>query len=806
MREPKSAKALLRRLFDDLPDFDFGCTGGEIDYIQPTLRKPAFRRRRLKDRADSATQHSSLSAIFGYLLRGTGKLEYGVTSDSDWIRYMRFPSDRMPLADGKHYGQSDFGPQNPDVINWDAKSAKRWLTEFLIPKLQSEPRTQIFVLGDPGAGKSTLIKYLLNTNHNVIRDEWVIFSRFEYLKFKESWWDRKDIQGSLDKYLSYIMLRDAIHFYAYDRSRYQKTSRMDCSILTDERFGDLMFQVAVDLNLSPQVASNWHNEIQGCIQPDGLNLDKLRNIPHDVRASLLSHLDDIYENSRSSVNPTIFCVIMDGLDYISIDDFVFNNEQHELLAYIMSRRSDLTNFRISHNKSKYVRSIPMFVMRGNTFDHFNREREIDVAKASIFQVAPIDPEVTIYNAILRASDLMVKAGDLGENQRDALVVRLFRSIAYVMASINKRAKIGKNRRAVYGLFGYNIRTQMEFIHKLFITIIDEAMTSGTLKLIDIKSPFEIIDVIDGEIGRRIIKRRRYRLIELLLFSYIPWFETAIIYSSDDDDESYIGDGRWCRDNPQFTGVVDNVFNYTTTKHPNDPDQHCFLEKVRIIQSIMIAESGDVTPTPSAVGRALAETAQRAVATSEERYFPKKAQILKKMRELSGYVPRDFVHSLYMLMRTEMIVAHVGGDGTRGYAVTPMGRAVVSALCRDMSYIEHIFHGTLLPRALVEGIEDEYREKNIDTWTVISIRNAFIWLSYLRFVENKDANSVKVIEELRLWSDTQKRVLRSIDRILDPSRNPQIRMNQERVAELAVAEIKKLTAIWARRGVVRKTPT
>ncbi len=88
------------------------------------------------------------------------------------------------------------------------------------------------------------------------------------------------------------------------------------------------------------------------------------------------------------------------------------------------------------------------------------------------------------------------------------------------------------------------------------------------------------------------------------------------------------------------------------------------------------------------------------------------------------------------------------------------------------------------------------------WTAISIRNAYIWLAYLRFVEDNDANGVRVDSNLRLWNDTRRRIYASIDRMLEPARDPQVRASQEKVTEMAVTEIARVQNLWRQRGVLR----
>ncbi len=791
-------------LFETLPNLRFGTDRAQnIEYVFPGLNKPPLRKRQLRDRAEGPSLHPALKSVFHYLLSGTGKLKYGRTSDAQWRRYMRFPCERLPVQRGGRYSTSSAAPSSDRVVNTTAELANRWFRGDLLEQICRQDRPQIYLVGDPGAGKSTLMKYLINTNHDFARDRRIIFSRFEYLKFSDRWWrSGRTLAVAIEEYISFILLRDAVYFYGYNRSISGNYAKRTTGRLTGRALKGLFNAVARTLRGEHAENAQWRRYFAEAMKPDTVDKTRLVKIPHAIRVALLSRLED---TGGDADRQSKYCLIMDGLDCISIEDFAFDKRKDELLKYVMEHRDRLTTFEHADCPACPITAVPLFIMRENTFDYFNQWRSIDISLRSVFRVDPIDPEVTIHNAVVRATDAWfehrrttVEDGRIVVGaeteamrlERKTTRQNMVRSVMLSMRIINNTLRIGKGPTAIYALFGANIRGMLEFIHKLLLMFIDDAIDSGDLQLSKTSSPEGVLAVLDSGRGMQLIKTKRYRLIELLLFSYLPWFENAIIYRTGEDDDEGAPQGREFWDNRLFSGLVDNIFNYSTPRHADHPDLHCLLEKVRILQTIHKLQQ-----TTSTRVRADRRAKRR------ELILPTQKAIREEMKRLTGYEPSDLAHSLHALMRTEMIRAHVGEASRRSYQITPLGEAVARSLCRDMSYIEHVFHGTLLPAALVTGIRDDRRAESINNWTAASIRNVFIWLSYLRFVEGNNANGVAVHSELRIFDDTHRRVSRSLQRILRPHRDPERRAGQQLVVKTAVRDIENLVGQWRRIGVV-----
>jgi len=102
-------------------------------------------------------------------------------------------------------------------INADRDAAHAWFRDLTAEVKESPSPKSLFVLGDPGTGKSTLLKYLPNAMRDFTNEEGVIYTRFEAHKFLERRGaleaNNPEINSDLEAlhaYLYVITLRDVI--------------------------------------------------------------------------------------------------------------------------------------------------------------------------------------------------------------------------------------------------------------------------------------------------------------------------------------------------------------------------------------------------------------------------------------------------------------------------------------------------------------------------------------------------------------------------------------------------------------------
>jgi hypothetical protein len=207
----------------------FGRAGSRpVDVDFPKLERPepiiaTFRARVQARRRGHESEELTLvppgaQKILAALKKGTQKLEYGKTSKQDWTDYLRFAADTLHVQRGRggarHYRiveESEPRWTEGKPINLTRATAQDWFLNHLIPSLRENKSSRHYITGDPGCGKSTLMKYLINSNYEHLRKEGVVFCRFEFMKFMtRRFLNRGTIQRQLDEYLSFILLRDLV--------------------------------------------------------------------------------------------------------------------------------------------------------------------------------------------------------------------------------------------------------------------------------------------------------------------------------------------------------------------------------------------------------------------------------------------------------------------------------------------------------------------------------------------------------------------------------------------------------------------
>jgi hypothetical protein len=774
----------VMELFRNLPGLNFLQPAIlQLNYAEPGLQRPSEIYEAFQERKANRRLHPTLQKLFDCLRHGVSKLEYGRTSDATWNKYFRFAADHLSSdPHGNYTISTNASEAQQGSVNITRARAEAWFRDELVQMLVDTPRTHVFLIGDPGAGKSTLMKFLINTNSDFLRTKRTIFSRFEFLKFYYRWFKGLDsIRTQLTDYITFILLRDILYSQAFARTSDTASVRTQVGPFSDLKSIAATLRVA-----SKQFTEDeqWINRsattISDALGKDGIDFPTLRRVPLLVRIFIIQHF------ARSMQ----FALVLDGLDCISIEDQHFDTERVDILRYIMRNRTRLTDFGVIGEFPATVDTALAFVMRENTFFLYRNPdiTDVKIYDQITFRVQKIDPRTAIYNAVTRAVDRWAYLCDANEQRKRELVHAVMKSIFMTLGFLNHAIGAGHKPYYILQLFEGNIRLLFTFLERLLEWFIEDGLRGGELSMERLDDIDKVLNVMIGPGGFRILRQRSYRIIELLLFAGIPWFENAIVTRTQSSFAVSVSPEterrtNIFRENEFHTGFVDNIFNYHVHSHDNDRDRHSLLEKIRIIQLLR---------------------GKRLTSQGVER------ELLQRL----GYKSPDIDVTLAILVRTQMLHAVVIQNDDIYLSATERGVLVIDYLCRTMSYLEHVFHRTLFPEPLVRNISDTARTTDIDVWTAVSIRNVFIFLAYLYHVEENRARSKPVPESLRIFASTHQRVLLSLDRILaDPVElkprafaTPQqeeaaakIKKRREQVAKEALRLIRNLLNYWDRTG-------
>lgn len=102
---------------------------------------------------------TSVSRKLGFLTR---RKRYEDFADPAIEHAMCWPNERV--EDGAQIGLCDESEIDFTFVNAKRELARRWFSELTLSIAQARKPLGVLVFGDPGTGKSTLLKYLIQTH------------------------------------------------------------------------------------------------------------------------------------------------------------------------------------------------------------------------------------------------------------------------------------------------------------------------------------------------------------------------------------------------------------------------------------------------------------------------------------------------------------------------------------------------------------------------------------------------------------------------------------------------------------------
>jgi hypothetical protein len=613
------------------------------------------------------------------------RLDYSTTSRKDWDRYVRFASDRVQ-REGESFSLRESPPHaTRKFINDTREDAQAWFANELLPIVQKDRRSHVYLLGEPGAGKSTLMKYLINTNAPHIYQCSTVFSRFEFIKFCERFYSgiRSQVRTDLSIHISFLLLRDLIWSSAYGFDVLgRRIRRWPVPAIRDVVARSLRRHGLENENLINRITL----QLDSALDSNAINFPRLKAIKPWIQALLVDHLSEGKH----------IALVIDGLDCVALEDSVFDAERYYLLQRILELRPRLTDLMIpvvnSGEDDDFGTSIEItipaslvFVMRENTFSLHGDGLRKDVPSVPrhMFRVGNLDPEVALINVVHRGVAIWANKFNISQVAVEVQTRLIMQGIFTAFRFLSRALRTGENSRILLGLFCGNLRNLFSFLERLIAWLIEDAINEQLLKISHDTDLNEILTFLTSQNGREVLRRRRYRLIEILLFYRLPWFENLATLGDKELAVEFLTGTRTSalKDNRYYTGFIDNIFNYHARNHEPDDARHPLLEKIRIIQ-LLTAQSLN----PEALAR--------------------------EMEQRLGYNSDDLLKTLRILVRAQFIRAHVI-DNDVLFTSTSRGRIVVAHVARSMTYLEHVYHQTLFPANFLPARIDTPRDRGIE---------------------------------------------------------------------------------------------
>jgi hypothetical protein len=729
----------------------------------------------------------------------TKKRQFGRTPLHEWQDNLTFAGDKAVRisANERYRIQRSTANRwdNGDPINLSAAVADDWFLNTLLPRIRAgaEYRHSAAVVGNPGCGKSTLLKFLIIRHIETTRREGIVFSRFEFLKFWTQWRSSSpDALDNIGNYLSFINLRDlVIHHLLTFRDGIPSERRFEVSqdawlkkrideICDQARYlaGSLSFEI--DFAKEALVRQVLEEATHG----NERLMAAVRLVPQKLRVLMIGVLS----------NNLKLVTIFDGLDSVRIEDAFVDTDQFKAVRRIISARRYITQFEELSQAGVVMTVDSVTVMRSNTAAFINldvEQSEADAQFIDYFELAPVDAKAALAGAAYRSANLLEELkGKPAEVE--SYVFGLMTILKRTMLAISRGYGTEMPYQLVFGLFDGNLRELFAFL-EIVVNWQTREMISGHYLESAVymgNSVLPLVRALSSERGTELLLKKSYRIVELLLLNEGDRFENAISvkWTSDpllsDDGKTVIK----LTDNPKFAGHVDNVFNYLRSFSQSDLDQHGLLEKIRVIQ---LCESRSLTTL----------------------------QVHQQLDEKFGYAASNIKTTIQFLLKTNCLYAVIETqEGHSRVVLRATNRALlcIKALIFNLSYLEHIFHKTLLPECLIRDIKDRPRSADVTGWVAASVRNAFILVSYVNFVENHRAGGKEVPAEFRIAEKMRKGINSAIERMTssgspEPARSPGSggpsipSITAEMVCKGSSAEIAKLITRWKHEKVTTERP-
>jgi hypothetical protein len=742
--------------------------------------------------ASSSGKASPLTQLLNAIHAATRKLTYASTSLTTWDEALVFSNDAISRSLSNKAYRLNRSQQNHWraglPINYSKQVSHDWFNNHLVPRLLNGTiRHSTAVLGEPGCGKSTILKYLLSKNFNNCQSNEIVFSRFEFLKYWSQWRTTGNDRNDLSNYLSYIHLRDLIlseycdlpngdHFCLKDKYQgtpksvshdgvipiTRRTTAMPAESLNDsieatlEHATQILSELGIRTNKISLAA--MRSVLECCKESNKAVMAAIRALPYRQRLALIVAL------SKDKLVVTIF----DGLDSLNIEDALYPTPQLSVVNDIYLNRSAILSYDDLAKIGINLRCDSVIVMRNNTLAILSNNAQVAdnaIAPLEPFTVAQIDPLAAIYGAAQRTA-LELDPRIAGSTQRKSDTVTLLMTIIKrVLIAIGRANGAHVSIQAVYGLFDGNIRELFGFLEHVIRWQATEMSNDRSFRTSTHSTDAQqLLRILASADGTSFLRQKAYRIIELLLFTDTDYFENAIRAESEITFEAS-GQIR-LQKNSGHKGRVDNVYSYLLLHEPESKDEHSLLEKIRVLQ----------------------------VAAME----PVSLKGLNiKLLEIFGYKCMNLKDVVGLLLKTNFLTADIRRSPAGNepfFRTTNRGRLCVKSLIFNLTYIEHIYHKTLLPGPMTFPLKDRPRSEDIRAWTVASIRNAYIFLTYVKFVEGNRANGHSVPQKFRVLPSMEASVLDAVKRITLGEAGSDI-------AAAAMDEIKAISALWAKRRLV-----
>jgi hypothetical protein len=738
------------------------------------------------------------------LLYGEFKLQQIDKNDLCWA------SDVIVGKLGKDLNVSRISVGSTPAINSTPEAAVEWFRNDVIRQIEVARGSSVqMLLGPPGVGKSTLMKFLVNDQRQFSSSKGVIFTRLEARKFislfgnkilppravnqnepsaeppsslrqkqqkidvqEEAYYDYfLSLERFFNEYFHYLTLRDL--FENYDRNLFFPQKPNSQSLLADLLGRD-------EDGLVVDVYEVFNSAIKnGFSSSTFRKLQKIsRKTPdEELFPRLATGLTRVAEQA---INRKInYCVIFDGLDMLGPEDELLNSTRLLILKFVLhtyglwSPSTEL-DMRIPAFETE-LRHHCFLAIRPVTLEVFVSVNHISTFPRtySKYKLAPLQANAVLLKSLYRSFRKIDKT--------EGAESELFQSILQLAFGLFERWRILSDKSVrqvqILEIFDGNLRDCLLLLRRMFHLLCTEfRRVSGPNSLRP--SLDELIIFSKTERAKSEAARHGYRLVESLLTDGARPFANLVEVTEFHGPHAT----SVLVSNRHSSALVDNIFGYCE-QQLEEGIGHQLLAKVRCLQ--------------------ICKTKRTALELS---------QLLDDLGYDSG-MDHSIEATRAILLHSSLLRFEFDSNNNENstFETTNRGLYALETLMFDLTYLEHVFHRTIVPKKLHQDIvHDRPRSVSALNWARSSIRNSFILLSYINFVETSCPPNVSIGDELAITDRLRRSVLGSLERILSDNfrrerqeaiQNSRQQNEDDWLVSFALKDIEDVKRCWLDEGVV-----
>ena len=703
-------------------------------------------------------------------------------------RFLAWPCERITVRNGG-VGSYCVTPRSTRaastapvkrVVNNDEVSASSWFREDIIAACADPKGRNCFVLrGEPGSGKSTFIKFLISECRDFSKQNGVVFSRFEASKYFRTEQPIANQDAAirlafLGTYITRLALRDLVvdDAFSFEPDGLVRNPKSR-HFRNGQAIDNMLHEATQGLRENTTVHTRLFDALRQIVEQRCFQAWKIVNArwpDREFDEAVAAVVSLLSKNRR-------ICTVFDGLDLIGVEDFTLDHGKNFVLlgVFALFGMSKLPPPNLGFENGN-----ALIVVRDKTYQFATKNLDLEIhrTKPLSFEMAALDHRVVLYKSLQRACE-----GFFPNSTQEVKVEwldRTYKTMRFVAANLAVELRLRGSDQAL-SVFNGNIRDCFEYFERVLNWILDEEFQVGYQTETSMASVHEFIQ---KRMRKSAMRSKAYRLIELLLRARRPHFVDRIVALSPTPDERRRDpDKRYkLEKNVSTEAFVDNIFNYTRLRR-EDNSVHYLMVKTRILQILQRAD---------AFGATFLDI------WAELRRFGYVSMNTQELWDALVILQHDGFISLHAMQD----ISDVEEQHAFSFSIMPKGRCVLDGLLYTSAYWEHVFHGTLFPVALLPTAYDVARVDSVKRWERQSIRNCFILLQYLRYVEGYHPVGTSMPHEFRVGDRVAGSLWRSIANIMrknysDSKNSPR---GEELLVSQAIGDVTAMISLWQRRNL------